>query len=312
MCIFSQPVVAVNTTQIFARRTRNDKQFLVYQMKYESAADNAMILPIPVRTNASEESLRFISLETFSNFFDDLAAGFPHRQASFQLGCSSPNECAADARLTVHEVGNYVASFVPTLKDFDRLDERFALPQTTWEKVPQYLGYGFAVFQLAAGALKPHPMAFEFETADDAIYFPTLHIHDGEVHQREKFDHALYLQHAGFDSRVHAYENFDVQDKSTGWIRSNVSADEFLDVDRTRKIVDGNLLVHRQFIRGLHPNQDTIVSPAGDPEVPTINPRFWMSYSPWIIGSAVLAWFFARRSKLKSDRKDVPEPRTND
>ena len=47
-------------------------------------------------------------------------------------------------------------------------------------------------------------MAMEFQTQRDSneIFFPTIHIHDGEVHELEEFDHALYLQHAEFDSKV--------------------------------------------------------------------------------------------------------------
>jgi hypothetical protein len=38
-------------------------------------------------------------------------------------------------------------------------------------------------------------MAFRFKTREkDAIYFPTLHVHDGELHERADFDHALFYQ----------------------------------------------------------------------------------------------------------------------
>ena len=45
MCIFSQPVVSVNNTRIFARATAGGTQFLAYQMNYESAGENAMMFP---------------------------------------------------------------------------------------------------------------------------------------------------------------------------------------------------------------------------------------------------------------------------
>src|SRR5687767_3934545 len=90
MCIFSQPVISVNNTQIFARRTASNTQYLVYQMNYESAHRNAMILPIPVRRPVYEDTLRFIDLSHYETFFDDLAEGFPFRYSSPGIGCGSP------------------------------------------------------------------------------------------------------------------------------------------------------------------------------------------------------------------------------
>ena len=194
--------------------------------------------------------------------------------------------------MKVFEVGDYIASFVPTLADFARLDDRFRLPEQTWSRLPQYKDFGFAVFQLAAGSLEPHPMAFEFETANKSIYFPTLHIHDGEIHDREEFDHVLYLQHAGFDSRVFAYENWNVPDKSTGLVRSQQVAEHFCNIMKTQGLVDGDLLVHKLEIRGDHPNRDTEITTFGDPTRPTLNLRFFWSYTRWLLISGAVFWFF--------------------
>ena len=99
------------------------------------------------------------------------------------------------------EVGSFVASFVPTVKDFSRLDEQFRLPDGTWDKLPAYKDYGFAVFKLKKGEQKVHPMAFEFPRADKTrLFFPTVHIHDGKVHDQAGFDHVLYCQ--GVDTRM--------------------------------------------------------------------------------------------------------------
>src|SRR5262249_38902619 len=93
------------------------------------------------------------------------------------------------------DVGSFVASFVPGVKDFSRLDEAFRLPAGVWDKLPQYKDFGFAVFQLKKGAQKVHPMAFEFPRANPRqLFFPTVHIHDGTVKDRAGFDHALYCQ----------------------------------------------------------------------------------------------------------------------
>ena len=299
MCIFAQPVLSVNSTQIFARHAAHGTQFLAYQMKYESLDQNAMILPVPVRQPATEESLRFIDLRDYDTLFDDLDNGFPYSAPAFSIGCSAPVAFEAAAALEVFEVGNYIASFVPNLAAFSRLDQRFRLPAAAWSEVPQYKRYGFAVFQLAAGALKPHPMAFEFETAQEPLFFPTLHIHDGQVHSNEEFDHVLYLQHAGFDSRVYGYENANVPDKSTGLVRSKRVAKHFCSTERSKGIVDPGLLVHRQSIRGMHPNRDTEFVTFGDPITPTLNYRPWLTYLPWLAIALLVTWFLSRRAKIR-------------
>jgi hypothetical protein len=84
---------------------------------------------------------------------------------------------------------------VPGLGDFDRLDPRFVLPAQVWEKKPELASYGFAVFRLRTGEQAVHPMAFSFVSAKpDQLFFPTVHVHDGEMHPEEEFDHILYCQ----------------------------------------------------------------------------------------------------------------------
>jgi hypothetical protein len=137
MCIFSQPVISVTNTQIFARVSERGTQLLAYQMNYKSREANAMILPIPVRQPVRTDSLRFIDLAGYSKFFDDLSDGFPYQAPSFNLGCSDLRDMRAGRQLEVFNVGNYIASFVPRLADFSRLDASFRLPASTWAKIPQ-------------------------------------------------------------------------------------------------------------------------------------------------------------------------------
>ena len=308
MCIFTQPIISVNHTQIFARRSGSGTQFLAYQMNYESRELNAMILPLPVTQPADDTSLTFIDLKDYDSFFDELAEGFPF-QAPTSIGCSAPSDAGSRSDLEVFEVGNYIASFVPTLSDFDRLDPKFRLSNEIWRKLPDYTHFGFAVFQLAAGSLKPHPMAFEFYTETEGLFFPTIHIHDGEVHQSEAFDHILYMQHAGLDSSVYAYQNAHIKDKSTGVIRSKYRASHFCNVEKSAGLVNGDLLVHRKIIRGQFPNTDTMFTPPGDPVRPSLNLRPWLSWTPWLIVLAAIGWFFQRRSKLMK-KENRPSPTT--
>jgi hypothetical protein len=201
MCCFVGNV-EVFDTNLFARLTGHGTQFLVYQMRYQAAQPTAMILPLPVALPAREESLRWLDLKGYPAFFTHLSARFPEQQP-FSFGCSKAEPAAAtQAALSVHEVGDFVASFAPTLSDLDRLDPRFTLPKSVWAQFPQCHDYGFAVFQLAKLGGTPHPIAFEFPTRwPDKLFYPTIHIHDGQAHPKEHFDHALYSQGMGTQGR---------------------------------------------------------------------------------------------------------------
>lgn len=193
MCCFSKPVDVVADTNIFARESKDGGQFLVYSMKFKSGEDLAMILPVPTPKASPEDAVKFISLKKYENFFDDLRSGFPQPKPG--RGPHAGGLPPANT-LTVVEVGDFIASFVPAVKDFARLDARFRLPDGVWDTLPQYKDFGFAVFKLKKpekGQSKVHPMAFEFPRADKKVlFFPTVHIHDGKVHAKAGFDHSLF------------------------------------------------------------------------------------------------------------------------
>lgn len=116
-------------------------------------------------------------------------SGQEQRGPSFALSRSK--------RLVVHEIGSFVASYVPTRADFARLDPRFRLPDVLFDSVAHYEDYGFAVFQLAPGNVTVHPMGLQMPTRRPAaLFFPTVHVHDGRFHPTAKFDHSLYYQDA--------------------------------------------------------------------------------------------------------------------
>jgi hypothetical protein len=183
--------------------------------------------------------------------------------------------------LVVHDVGDFVASFVPALADFGRLDARFRLPAATWDQLPEYRDWGFAVFQLKAnraegqepwgfmpkrlpGMLQRkanrarqdmgeeqvkriHPMAFHFPTRlSEALYFPTLHIHDGHVNEKAEFDHTFFFQGEPFAKFALA--------------ESEGPAVKFMKVDKAKGIVRPDELCYKHWITGTRPNQDSIVT----------------------------------------------------
>jgi hypothetical protein len=184
----------VSDTRIFAR-LEGRTQWLVYAMSLATPADVAMVLPLPVAPGDREDALTFLDLSGYPSFFTDVQGLFPVPEPAALRG-KGLRAFGPPQALAVHSVGSFEASFVPTRRDFERLDRRFRLPDGVWDAQPQYEAFGFAVFKLKKGAKKGiHPMAFRFETGESgAIFFPTLHVHDGEVHARADFDHALYYQ----------------------------------------------------------------------------------------------------------------------
>jgi hypothetical protein len=239
MCIFSGKINEVTNTCIFARMTSPNVQAIVYQMAMDAPQDVAMILPIPVIPGAKETDLRFINLKTYSHFFSSLDRGFSSGDPFATLG---PDEDS----LQVHQVGSYIASFAPNMDSLGKLDRRFQLPAGILEKAGPYADYGFAVFQYKPGKQKIHPMALVFATRfADRLYFPTVHIHDGEVHEKEKFDHKLYCQLQGFGGRA-----------MLNWEESSSNAVVFAQAGLSQGILNPATHVYRLAMRGEFENKD--------------------------------------------------------
>jgi hypothetical protein len=252
MCCFSRRVDLVADTNIFARPSKDGRQFLVYSMRCKAGEDLAMILPIPTPEKSPEDAVKFLNLEKYPEFFDDLKAGFPAPPPPrAKGGVALGGVGAAPKPLAVVEVGKFVASFVPAVKDFARLDAQFKLPDGVWEKLPQYKDFGFAVFKLKkteVGAQKVHPMAFEFPRADKGVlFFPTVHIHDGTVPAKAGFDHALYCQ-------------FDGVGAPMNWTESPGLAEGFMKkLKEAHGIIDPKAHVYRRTLRGTFENKDVAV-----------------------------------------------------
>ena len=251
VCCFSQPVDLVADTHIFARGA-NGSQFLVYSMTFEATGDLAMILPLPVPPNPRDDAVRFINLERYPDFFADLRRGFPAPLAAKLALAVSAEEPA----LRVHDVGSFEASFVPQTTDFDRLDQRFRIPEEVWSRLPMYNNSGFAVFKLKGASRRQdiHPMAFEFPRRNPALlYFPTVHIHDGEAHRYADFDHRLYCQASP-----------ELKDYLGGWAESYGMASAFMDVDRAEGIIGPDDPCWRRTLRGRRENVDTLIGESGN------------------------------------------------
>jgi hypothetical protein len=224
-------------------------------MKIQTKEDLAMILPIPVPSGSPDNAVRFINLKGYAAFFDDMPKGFPQPSLKGRVGGAEVEGLSVKPKLPVVDVGDFGASFVPSIRDFDRLDERFRLPDAAWDQLPRYRDYGFAVFKLKEGEAKKqqkvHPMAFEFPRADPfekRLFFPTVHIHDGKVHPEAEFDHILYCQATGGEKLP-----------MNEWVESLIVASQFLKVDKADGIVDGASHVHVRAVRGKRKNEDIVV-----------------------------------------------------
>jgi hypothetical protein len=248
MCCFSQKIISVTGTNIFARPLAEGRQLLVYSMSIKADQDLAMILPLPAKQPAGEKDLEFIDLQGYPSFFSNLDAGFP---APPSAGPATDSANSTSGRsLEIHQVGNFEASFVPKVADFSRLDERFRLPDGTWKEVPEYENYGFAVFKLKRGAMTVHPMAFSFAINDPrSLFFPTVHIHDGKVHETAHFDHSLYCQPSA-----------ERRPKVTYWQESPRHAKSFMNVGKTKGIILSDQHCYRTVAQGTLPNRDVVLA----------------------------------------------------
>lgn len=262
MCCFSRAVEHVSATKIFARRIGADRQALVYGMQFEIAEDLAMVLPLPTPADAPEDAVVFVDLSGYERFFADLDAAFP---VALMAPQSRGGLVASGAHrvLEVHDVGAFVASFVPSPADFSRLDPRFRLPADVVRQLVGSGATGFAVFQLKAKTRLfgfrtkrqvSQPMAFVFPTnRPGSLFFPTLHVHDGEhLPRTARFDHTLYLQG---DAAVRA---------TIGWQGSSDLRDA-MDLDRAGGLVDHGP-AFRTSVLGEQPNRDVWI------ELPSLSP----------------------------------------
>jgi len=249
MCCFSKPVVSVSATKIFARPGDKGRQFLVYSMSIEAGNELAMILPLPARLPAGEKDVEFIDLKAYPQFFADLDLGFPRPRAASSFSLSMRNQTESAHTLAVVTVGDFEASFVPSVKDFSRLDERFRLADNVWKKLPGYKDYSFAVFKLKPGAMTVHPMAFSFPRRDpQTVFFPTVHIHDGKVHEQAEFDHTIYCQ-------PRADEHLSIHE----WEESYTHPSGFMQADKTKGIILPDQHCYKRGMHGLLANRDTFL-----------------------------------------------------
>ena len=244
------PPVHVSATNIFARMLSPGVQALAYSMNLDTKQPVAMILPLPVVVGSGEDAVTFISLEKQPRMFERLHELFEFQQPSRAKGgfsLSMPRQ-----KLVVHQVGSFIASYVPSRADFTRLDEQFRVPGVLFDAVPAYADYGFAVFQFQPGKKTIHPMAMTFPTrAPDKMFFPTVHVHDGRFKRTAKFDHALYYQTKRRTQVGEYIPHGAFENDAVGWTAPN---------ETYEGLVEARDAVLRRTLRKRLPNVDTWIA----------------------------------------------------
>lgn len=197
MCMFSGTIRDVEKTSILVRELGTGRRLCIYSMVVDTLQPVAMILPVPMPQKLAE-TFAFVDLSSCPKFFDHLAECFPQPARPRGDSHSMMKSMSSRDILKVHSVGDFVGSYVPTVNDFERLDERFRLPPELWSRLPGYSLGGFAVFQLSPKSGRPtkiHPMAFLYTPEiPEELFFPTFHIHDGRIPGAPSYDHMLYYQ----------------------------------------------------------------------------------------------------------------------
>jgi hypothetical protein len=243
-------VERVANTRIYACALPEGRQFLAYQMEISAATPVAMILPIPTPPNSPPTAVHFVDLKLFPYFFGRLSLAFaPPLPSGAMIRGDQPLSAPDPYILPVIAVGNFVASFVPSLQDFGRLAPQFRLPENTWGKLPGYRHFGFVVFQLQPGRQEPHPMAFHFPRQHPwKLFFPTVHIHDGEVHKQADFDHVLYFQRWN-------------QENLRGWEESvQTPAQAWRHFHESLPWVSSDAHLYRRIMNGFFANRDVVLA----------------------------------------------------
>lgn len=310
MCCFAGEVESVRNTKIFARIAPNGDQWLIYSMAYRSKSLNAMILPLPVAKGSGEKAVEFPIPTPWKDFFFDLENAFPPLRtwADWLPNRKSVSvETMLDGPLEVHDLGNAIASYVPSQNDFDRVDPQFRIAPEIWKQIPQYEDYGFAVIQLKSLEAELLPVVMRFPSRDPKkIFFPTMHIHDGQVHPTEHFDHWLYTQEPLFDRYCGHYLGGNAIDPTTSWIRSALPIAKTIQTKIYGASIEPRLLVHRQRLVGELPNEDHWL----EANAATLEPLWnqWRSRRlPWGIltgaGVAGFLWLLYRREEIQRQKQ---------
>jgi hypothetical protein len=191
MCCFNHPIDHVHSTRIFVG-TRNGQQITVYSA---ALVGSRIEMVLPVRSRGAEK-IEFVDMKSYPTFFEDCErASMPVTRAGKVMSAGS-RTAAAPGYLPVERVGDYDASFAPSLPDLKRADPRVFRLSPRLEAVfrPHYPPdeFGYVIYKLVHSGTM-HPFAYRHaHTEGEPLFVPTRHEHghDGPP----DWDHRIYHQ----------------------------------------------------------------------------------------------------------------------
>lgn len=193
MCIISASVNSVSNTKIFVAPYDDDhRQIIVYSNEVDThVRNNTMILPVP-----NPQSVELLDFSHYPQFFSDCAASFRDMGSrSFALANSLSRSAPSDP-LPVFNVGSYIATIVPSVSEFRRLDtNHFTINDEVSAMLSRQYDptFGFIVCKLRIGSHRYHPFAYTHYIHDSHhVFVPTYHYHPHGGGHRADWDHRIY------------------------------------------------------------------------------------------------------------------------
>lgn len=229
MCIIQGDNPNVKKTRILVAPIDSFWQFTMYgnEVSFQSPQSfAAMILPVP--SGADPE---LIDLSRVSDCLDVLSRYLiPPSLSAASFSITNSSKSRSDSYLEVTEVGSYLASVVPTLSDFHRIDPSvFVLDPTVFQVLSQYYptDFQFVVCMLQQHKAY-HPLGILHRRLPDSrLFLPTLHFHYSQASHQDHtdWDHEIFC----CDSRIvealpWQYQSPNAVDMSSLMNRSGMTA----------------------------------------------------------------------------------------
>lgn len=297
MCIFAKEVKQVSHTRILVAPTSNGRQLTIYEnavtktrLKKGQHGGNAMILPCP-SFNGSKVEL--VDLSKHPNLFNNLDKLFPklkHNKPAYSGNAKAKSKASdeeAEEELEVHNVGAYVVSIVPSIRDIIRLNKdvftiSISVEELLHRKYDTNFAFIICAFDITKG-IDPHPIGYVHDALSPTeLFVPCKHEHgDGDT-KTEHFDHTLFsigtIPHE-FGGRTpeeeRTYLEEQAKNKGSGYYVQNPSSvisDLLPTITPLTTILKLETpIIRRLELRGKYPNDDLVFRLINPLVIPSAN-----------------------------------------
>lgn len=212
MPITTRPVQRIAGLQWFARSLPEGRQVLAGTMSLEIKEDTHLIIPLPVKPGTNADGIVFVELLQYLRVFDDLRECFLTENDFIAQRGDPFDGKVPDFFL---EPGSYSPVFIPNTAELQKI-----LPAPLTGILPDYVGYGFAVYSLKAGLGWLLPLVISYPAVNpDQLYYPTreaLGTLPGKTAAQEATLYCQKLPHG-------RYSPF-LWEESRGWAHPTVSS----------------------------------------------------------------------------------------